>query len=148
MYDLFNLPGTLFDELERMHRLFDDPLSTGRAASIRAGAPGAYPGLNVGHTPTSVEVYAFAPGLDAKTIDLVIDRGVLTLSGERKAPDARPADGSHAHTRERSFGHFRRTLSLPDDIDPSRVTARYEDGVLRVSIARREDAQPRRIAIH
>ena len=69
------------------------------------------------------------------------------MAGERKA-DAPPADAKSAvHMDERFAGRFRRVLSLPDDIDPESVAASYTDGVLHVSIKRREAAQPRRIAV-
>jgi len=148
MYDsLLNFPGTLFGELERLQRLFDDPTGTGRAASIRSVAPGAFPAVNVGNTPTSVEVYAFAPGIDPARLDVTLDRGVLTLAGEREGAAPERGGSGYAYSRERPAGRFRRTISLPDDIDPSRVDANYQDGVLRVTIARRAEAQPQRIAI-
>ncbi|KQW02682.1 Hsp20/alpha crystallin family protein [Rhizobacter sp. Root1221] len=148
MYDsLFDFPGTLFGELERLQRLFDDPTGSGRAASIRSVAPGAFPAVNVGNTPTSVEVYAFAPGIDPAKLNLTLDRGVLTLAGERDVAAPDRSGNGYAYSRERPTGRFRRTVSLPDDIDPSRVDAHYQDGVLRVSISRRAEAQPQRIAI-
>jgi HSP20 family protein len=94
-----------------------------------------------------VEIYAFAPGLDASKIDVTLDRGVLRISGERRSaiPDA---DGKvHVYTRERGTGSFTRAISLPDDVDPGRVNASYRDGVLQVSVARRESAQPKRITV-
>ncbi len=101
------------------------------------------------HTPTSVEVYAFAPGIDPAKIDVVIDRGVLTISGER--PSALPRSGgdnkASVYNQERASGAFKRAISLPDDVDASHVQATYRDGVLNVSIARREEAQPKRITV-
>ena len=149
MYDsLFSLSDTLFGELDRLQRQFDDAMGTGRAASIRSVAPGAFPAVNVGNTPTSVEVYAFAPGLDPTKLDVTVDRGVLILSGEREAAKPDRSDEGYSYSRERPVGRFRRAVSLPDDIDPSKVDARYQDGVLRVSITRHAQAQPQRIAIH
>jgi HSP20 family protein len=110
-----------------------------------------------------VEVYAFAPGLDPATIGVDLDRGVLSLSGERLSPlsakptaaegenapqSAAPAGKTIVHQRERFAGKFRRVVSLPDDIDPEQVAASYKDGVLRVSVKRRPAPQPRRIDIH
>jgi HSP20 family protein len=93
-----------------------------------------------------VEIYAFAPGLDPSKIELTVDRGVLTLAGER--PSAVPEDDKvSVFTRERVSGTFKRAISLPDDVDPARVNASYRDGVLRISVARRESAQPKRITI-
>lgn len=151
MYEsLLNFPSGLFGEFDRLRREMDDLF--GRPSSIRSVAPGAFPAINVGQTERSVEVYAFAPGLDPSRIEVTLDRGVLTLSGERASP--LPAEGQapaerkvSVYSRERAHGRFQRAVSLPEDIDPSQVAASYRDGVLQVSIARRESAQPRRIAV-
>ena len=139
-------PRDLFAELDRLQRDvtgFFEP-----SPSIRGLGRGGYPALNVGSTPASVEVYAFAPGMDPASIEVNLDRGVLTVSGERAS--ALPA-GSDAkttlHLNERFTGRFRRVVSLPDDIDPNAVKADYRDGVLHVSVQRRASAQPRRIEV-
>jgi HSP20 family protein len=139
-------PGSLFSELERLQRDFDEWFGRGQPSGIRAVAPGTFPPVNIGTTPTSVEVYAFAPGIDAGKVDVSIDRGVLTLAGERDTRQRTEAN-VNVYGHERPSGSFRRAISLPDDIDPARVNATYRDGVLHVSIARRESAQPRRIAV-
>lgn len=160
----------LFNDLDRFQRemsgLFES--TAGRAPSR-----GGYPALNVGLSPEAVEVYAFAPGLDPATIAVDLERGVLSLSGERAtslaatsegaaatagaaeggtaapaAPYAKAAGKTVVHQRERFAGKFRRVVSLPDDIDPEQVSASYKDGVLRVSVKRRPAPQPRRIDIH
>jgi len=138
-------PRDLFAEFDRLQREVSTVFDT--TPGIRGLGRGGYPALNVGTSPTSVEVYAFAPGLDPTTIEVGLDRGVLTLTGERKrslpAPDAKTA----LHLEERFSGRFRRVVSLPDDIDPDAVNARYTDGVLQVSVKRREAVQPRRITV-
>jgi HSP20 family protein len=147
MYEsMLSFPSSLFSELDRLQRDFDDLFGlSGQPASIRSAMPGSFPAINVGHTATSVEVYAFAPGIDASQVDVTLDHGVLVLAGERKAPEV--DDKSSTYRSERAFGSFRRAVSLPDDIDPERVDASYRDGVLRVSIGRREPAQPQRITV-
>ena len=143
-----NFPGSLFGEFERLRRELDDVFgATGLSGSIRSVAPGTLPAINVGRTPTSVEVYAFAPGLDASKVDVTLDRGVLRISGERSAgiPDGK--EKVNVYSRERETGAFMRAISLPDDVDPGQVKATYRDGVLQISIARRESAQPRRITV-
>jgi HSP20 family protein len=138
-------PRDVFAELDRLQRDLSGALDY--SPSIRGLGRGGYPALNVGSTPTAVEVYAFAPGIDPATIEVHLDRGVLTVSGER--PVAVPAsdDKTTLHINERFSGRFRRVVSLPDDIDPGAVTAAYTDGVLRVSVQRRESARPRRIEV-
>lgn len=135
-----------FAELDRLQREMSGLF--GLSSSIRGAARGGYPALNVGATPQSVEIYAFAPGIDPAKVDVQLDRGVLTLTGER--PAATPAasdEKTTLHVNERFSGRFRRVVSLPDDIDPQAVAASYRDGVLHVSIQRKAAAQPRRIEV-
>ncbi|MFL6662570.1 MAG: Hsp20/alpha crystallin family protein [Rhizobacter sp.] len=149
MYEsMLNFPSGLFGEFERLRRELDDVFGvSGLPSSIRSVSPGAVPAVNVGRTPNSVEVYAFAPGLDPSKIDVTIDRGVLRISGERPAGIPQDNDKIHVYARERGTGSFMRAVSLPDDIDPGQVRASYRDGVLTVSIARHESAQPKRITV-
>jgi HSP20 family protein len=114
--------------------------------SIRGFARGAFPPLNVAATAQSAEVYAFASGLDPKSIDVQIERGVLSISGERA--DTLPRDErSTVHVNERFAGRFHRVVTLADDLDAGEVRATYRDGVLHISIARQKAAQPRRVEI-
>ena len=145
---MLNRPNSLFGQLEWLRRELDDAFGvSGLPSSIRAVTPGTVPAINVGRTPTSVEVYAFAPGLDASKIDVSLDRGVLRIAGERASGIPENDPKVHVYARERGAGSFTRAISLPDDVDPAQVTASYRDGVLRISIARRESAQPKRIAV-
>lgn len=137
-------PRDVFPDLERLQREMLQAFDL--APTIRGFGRGGFPALNIGGTAQSVEIYAFAPGLDPAKIDINIDRGVLTIEGERAS--SLPDDERTAvHINERFAGRFRRVVSLPDDIDPESVTARYRDGVLNLSIRRRESALPRRIEV-
>ena len=138
-------PNVLFSELDRLQR--EMQRFSGPMTSIRGIGRNGFPALNIGGTPDSVEIYAFAPGLDPKSIDVTIERGVLSLAGERTT-GLPSEDGKSIHINERFSGRFRRSVSLSDDVDPDRVDARYTDGVLHISIKRRASAQPRRIEIH
>ena len=121
--------------------------ATSVPTSIRSVAPGTFPSINVGNTPDSVDVYAFASGLDASKIDVQLDRGVLTIRGER--PSALPETGGQAsvYSRERASGSFHRAISLPDDVDAGKIDASYRDGVLYIRIGRRAAPQPQRITV-
>jgi HSP20 family protein len=115
--------------------------------SIRGISRSGFPAINVGSTPKSVEIYAFAPGVEPASIDVHLEKGVLTIIGERPSLPP-PADvQTTTHIDERFSGRFRRVVSLPDDIDPNAVRAKYRDGVLQISIQRLEATQPRRITI-
>lgn len=149
MYEsILNHPGSLFGQFERLRRELDDVFGVaGLPSSIRSVAPGTVPAVNIGRTPTSVEIYAFAPGLDASKIEVTLDRGVLRIAGARAAGIPTDNPQVEVYTRERGTGSFTRAISLPDDVDPAQVNASYRDGVLRVSVARRESAQPKRITV-
>ncbi|OWQ46571.1 Hsp20/alpha crystallin family protein [Roseateles sp. L2-2] len=114
---------------------------------IRAAAAGSFPPINVGRTERSVEVYAFAPGLEAQTIDVTVERGVLRISGERRPTQRGSAEATQVYAAERWYGRFSRAVTLPDDADTANVEASYRDGVLRVSIGLREAARPQRINV-
>ncbi len=138
-------PRDVFAELDRLQQELAQAFDL--SPNIRGTARGGFPAINVGGTEKSVEIYAFAPGIDPSTIDVQIERGVLTIAGERK-PAAPSADAkATVHVDERFAGRFRRVLSLPADVDPAAVTANCRDGVLHVSVRRREAPQPRRITI-
>jgi HSP20 family protein len=148
MNGMFRSSADLFAELNRFQNFMDQVFGPSEPSSIRSPSGAAFPVLNVGTTPESVEVQALAPGLDAKSIELTVDRGLLIIAGERPAP--RPEGGERAmvHAQERFAGKFRRVISLPEDADPAKVEASYRDGILRISIAKRESSRPRRITVN
>jgi HSP20 family protein len=146
---LLNFPSSsLFGDFERLRRELDDVFGAGGfPTSIRSVAPGTVPAINVGRTANSVEIYAFAPGLDASKTEITIERGVLRISGERDAGIPEDDPKVTVYSRERGSGSFMRAVSLPDDVDPDHVRASYRDGVLHISVARHEAAQPKRITV-
>jgi len=138
-------PRDIFSELFRLQRGLQQAFEGG--PSIRGMDSGAYPALNVGTTAEAVELYAFAPGLDPDKIEINLEQGVLTITGDR-ASDLPPREAKAAvHINERFSGRFRRVVSLPDDIDPNEVSAEYRDGVLRITLKRKAAALTRRITI-
>ena len=139
-------PLDVVAELDRLQR--DMQQARDLSPTIRGFGRGGFPALNVGGTPQTVEIHAFAPGLDPASLDVQLDRGLLTISGERKA-ELPPSDkAATVHINERFSGAFRRALTLPDDADPDAVDAQYDDGVLRITVQRRASAQPRRISVN
>ena len=138
-------PRDVFAELDRLQREMQQAFEL--SPSIRGLGRGGFPAMNVGGTPRSVEIYAFAPGVDPASIDLQIEKGVLTISGERRSDLPGKDDKATVHIDERFSGRFRRVVALSDDIDPDAVEARYRDGVLHISLQRREAAQPRRVSV-
>lgn len=141
---LFNFSDNLVNELEQLQRQLN-----GRSivSNIRPVARGTFPSINLGSTSTSVEVYAFIPGVDAGTLDIQIDKNLLTLQGERNLEIPAEDDKSTVYAQERFSGKFKRVITLPDDVDVNNVKATCKDGVLQVSIKRREETLPKRIEI-
>jgi HSP20 family protein len=136
----------LFDELRRMQQGVDQIFGrSSLPAGIRSVSRGTFPPTNVGATENEVHVYLFAPGLDAKSFNISIQQNLLLVSGTRKLPINEKAT---YFRQERFEGEFRRVITLPEDVDPERVGAKYRDGVLQISLRRRETAKPRQIQIN
>ena len=105
----------------------------------------AYPQVNMGVTDKSVEIYLFTPGMDAAALDVSIEKNLLSVSGERKQDELDDKDA--LNRRERFVGKFKRTIALPEDVDPDQTEAIYRDGVLHISVAKKEEVQPRQIKV-
>ncbi|MBN3758700.1 Hsp20/alpha crystallin family protein [Paraburkholderia sp. Tr-20389] len=135
----------LFSELDRLQRHVSGVFGGGFPSSIRSSRAGTFPGLNIGTTDDAIEIVAFAPGIDPSKLELSIDKGLLTIAGERSA---RPAEeGARAYAQERFKGTFRRVVELPQQADPDNVQARYVDGLLVIKVGKREASKPRAITV-
>jgi HSP20 family protein len=142
---LTNFGGSPFDDFRRFEDEMDELFGRWRwPTGIRSVARGTYPPVNVGSTSEQVDVYVFAAGVDPKTLDISVQQNLLTVSGERKAPVEKDMN---YYRKERFDGAFRRVITLPEDVDPDRVDARYRDGILQIHVQRREAARPRQIEV-
>jgi HSP20 family protein len=112
-------------EMENTLRAFDQNLST---ADIGAGAPA----INVAETRDAFEVTAELPGVDEKDIKVSLDDNQLVISGEKKAESAK--EEKNWHVEERSYGSFYRSMSLPFEPEDGAVDARFDKGVLHLTI--------------
>jgi HSP20 family protein len=93
-----------------------------------------------------VYIEALVPGVDPKDIDLSVLRNTVTISGERKPFVEK--EGQIVHRAELGSGTFSRTVELPVDIDPNKVSAQCKDGIMQVTLAKAEHAKPKKIAIN
>ena len=126
-----------------MNRLFD---RWGGADGARSffGVVG-FPPVNVWEEGDQVFVEAELPGQDLKGLEIYVTGGnQLTIKGERKPATA---DKGVWHRQERGFGQFTRTLTLPFPVDPDKVQARLDNGVLKLQLAKHESARPRKIEV-
>ncbi|ARC89842.1 Hsp20/alpha crystallin family protein [Rhodovulum sp. MB263] len=117
-----------------------------RTLGARLGArTAAFPAVNVWQNDEAVAITAELPGIAPSDIDITIKDNVLTLSGERRAPEF--GDSAIWHRRDRTYGRFSRAIRLPFPARDDQVEARFVNGVLRVVVARPEEDKPRRIEI-
>ncbi|GJH17532.1 Hsp20/alpha crystallin family protein [Caballeronia novacaledonica] len=148
-----------FADLERMQRQLSG-LFDGLPSSLRSTSVGTFPRINVGSTDDSIEIVAFAPGIDPSQLDITVDKGMLSIAGRRALPDGHEeapdaasgatssfSGGTRQYARERFSGAFRRVIELPQQADPDKVHARYVDGCLLISVGKRETSKPRAIRI-
>lgn len=139
--------NSLFDEFWRlqqqmMEEFFSDAPSLG---GIRSLPRGAFPAINVVNTPEAVHVYLFAAGINAQALNVSMQQNLLTVEGTRSVPVEEKAT---YYRQERFGGEFRRVISLPEDVDPARVEAKYRDGIVQIRVLRQASAKPRQIEIH
>jgi HSP20 family protein len=120
-----------------MNRLFDG-YESGTALS-------RFPALNVWGNSDNVVVTAELPGLEVEDLDISVVNNQLTIKGERKGDT--PAENAVCHRRERVSGEFVRTVRLPFAVENQNVTARYDNGVLSITMPRHEATKPKRIEI-
>jgi len=135
----------VFAEMDRLQREMQQAFDL--SPTIRGFARNGFPALNMGGTPKTIEIYAYAPGVDPATLEVNLERGLLSVAGERKSRLPESDAKTSVHINERFEGRFRRVVSLPEDADPDQVDAKLRDGVLHITVQRRASAQPRRIAI-
>ncbi len=137
---LFGFGGA--DPYQEMRRLQDE-VNRLFSSTWSRPAPG-FPAINAFANEYGIVITAELPGVDPGGLDVSVFRDTLTLRGAR-GPEA--ADPRAYHRRERRQGQFVRTVTLPFRVDPDRVEANLEHGVLRLTLHRPEEDKPRRIAI-
>jgi len=106
----------------------------------------SYPPINLGTTDQSVEVYLFVPGMNPDALDVVIEKSLLSIAGERQIPEVE-SEESVSYRQERFEGRFRRVITLPEEVDADKAEAIYRDGVLHISIPKQSEIQPRQIKV-
>ena len=124
-----------FSDLVPLVRTYFEPAET---SSIWA------PPTDVVETEAAVELVADLPGVKQETIEIKVDKGVLTLKAERKAPE-KSADTCACS--ERPYGVFERSFTLGDRLELDKISASYEAGVLKVTLPKKPEAQPRKIEV-
>ena len=147
-YNIPNLSLSAFSPLARLSafqqevdRLFDLPVS-GRPGNDEGSWS---PALDLHQDENNFLVRVEVPGMKKEDLALSLHEGLLTISGERRHEKAN--DAKAAMRNERHFGRFERLVTLPAQVDGTRVSASYEDGILTVTLPKAEAAKPRQIEI-
>jgi HSP20 family protein len=137
-----------FDMQGEMNRMFDEMFGNLARGSRRQlnGSTEWAPAVDVVTKDGDIVVRAELPGINQEDVDVTFHNGVLTISGVRKAGEEK--EGSGYYVRERRYGSFRRSLALPEGTDESKIHARYENGVLELTVEGAAAVQePKRIQI-
>lgn len=139
----YNNPfGSDVEEYPAGLRVFQDSLS--RLFSEPASRPWS-PAVDIFENENELVLKADVPDVDPKEVGIQIENGTLTLKGERKFEEHR--NGKAYHRIERGYGSFVRAFTLPDTVDPEKVKADYKNGVLTVTLPKKEIAKPRTVNV-
>jgi len=139
-------PASLFG-LQRLNRILDEAFGTipfaenGNVITSTWFAP-----TDVSEDTNSLQISMELPGVDAEDVKLSLENNVLTIRGEKRQQSEE--NNERVHRYERSYGTFERTFVLPNTVDPEKIEARYENGVLFVTIPKAERARPREIRVN
>ncbi|PYJ07402.1 MAG: heat-shock protein Hsp20 [Verrucomicrobia bacterium] len=117
--------------------------ASGRQSQLFSGWT---PALDLYQNNDNIVAVVELPGMRKEDIELSLHDGTLTISGERKE-EASQENGNATRT-ERSTGKFRRSITLPTQVDVNKITASYKDGILTVTLPKAEEAKPRQIQIN
>jgi HSP20 family protein len=127
----------------RMNQLFRNSFSNFGDDTLTSGAWA--PAVDIYETPEAIEMTFEIPGVNQKDIKVNIENNLLTVSGERKFEHEDKRNNYH-HV-ERSYGAFQRSFTVPSTIDPNKINAVFDNGLLRLTLAKRPETQPRAIEV-
>ncbi|MFL6468401.1 MAG: Hsp20/alpha crystallin family protein [Pyrinomonadaceae bacterium] len=139
-YDPFREMRSLQDEV---NRLFSSSFNRGGNNEIMRGAWS--PSVDILENKDNIVLEAELPGMSPDDVHISVENNVLTIQGERKFE--KKEDEDNFHRLERSYGSFTRSFTLPPTVSSDNVNAEFENGILRLTLAKREEAKPRRIEI-
>ena len=132
-------------ELAGIERQFDQMFGRGRSASAGQGSGTWVPALDVHQDGDTMVINAEIAGVDPANVEITIDDDVLTVSGKRE--EDRQVEEGQWIRRERVTGQFRRSISLPPGVDPSKVKANARNGVIEIRVPRPTKNEPHRVQL-
>ncbi len=129
---------------DRFNRLFNDAFSRAFGES-ELGTQSWTPAVDIYETEHNLVLKAELPGVDPKDVEARVEDGTLYLKGERKFE--KEVKEENFHRVERSYGSFVRSFTLPGSVDAEKVSAEYKDGILTLTMPKKEEAKPKTIKI-
>lgn len=136
-FDPFRDITSLRDE---MNRLFSRTIGEGAATGSTWT-----PAVDIFDTADAIVLRAELPGLTPEDIDIEIDDNVLTLKGERRFQEQ--VDEGRYYRLERAYGHFQRSVTLPQGVKADEISASFDNGVLSVRVPKADEVKPRKITV-
>jgi HSP20 family protein len=134
--------STLQDRVNRIFRESYSPEGSDEALTTANFAPP----VDVYEDEHSITLKLEVPGVDEKAIDVSIENNTLTVRGERTLEKEEKAE--NFQRVERQYGSFTRSFTVPNSVDPEQVTAHYDKGVLKISLAKKAEAKPKQIKVN
>ncbi len=147
---LYNVPTvgfrSAFEQLDRMRRQFDQLLRDDAGTQAGLLGAGVFPQVNMTEDADRFYIRAELPGVSTEDLEMQATAKNLSISGERKIEAEN--EGVRYHRREREAGKFSRIIAMPTEIDPDRIEAKMQDGILTIRIPKAEAVKPRQITIN
>ncbi len=131
---------------DRINRFFEDPFFGISRMDDEAGLSMWDPAVDLYEKDDHYVIKAELPGVDKKDVNIDLRDRLLTLSGERSYDNE--VEKENYYRRERSFGRFQRSFTLPADVDPDKIKAEFKDGVLKIEVPKPEEKKSKKITIH
>lgn len=139
MTKIITRPRSEFEMLPRYFRHFFEDATRDVEATLPAGS--YVPRVNISEDPSNIYVHAELPGLAKDDVKITVTDGMLTIRGEKKQEAKQ--EGRNYHRIERRYGQFVRQFTLPDNINEEAVKASFENGILEITVPKKEPAKPK-----
>ena len=138
-------PRNIWSEMNRLREEMDRLFGRYGAEGWRTLSGGIYPPLNLWEDDEKLFVEVELPGLELSELEITVTKdNQLSIRGERKQPEL---EGVTWHRQERGYGSFSRMIDLPEHVDPEKVSAEFKQGVLAVTLPKKEEVKPHRIEV-
>ena len=143
--DVYSEVPPMLGGLQRLNRMLDEAF--GGWPSMQGGTLTSawIPACDVCEDRDTVTISVELPGVRPEDVKLTVENNVLTVRGEKR--EETRSDQEQTHRAERAYGWFERAFALPSTVDPEQIEARYENGILRITIRKAERARPREIPV-